>query len=341
MTTQVASGWDLLDSFDGATPTTISYAAPKTAYQNGDTRIVVIIFAGFSVTADSVVTDPVVTYGNVTGSARVTKTDWAGNPGQAVYLLTCYIPLDTYDGVSDVLSINLTNAAASQLDTFVNSPNRGAFGLVLSNVEATLNTDPFSTIQVHPDNAVSTDDAATLTFTTNAGDYLLGQGFNDTTGGPIDSLLPVGATESVQQIAATGAGSHSEGAMKASYFVCAAGTTDLSFGKNASFPAGTGNRVMFGGMIIRANSALVPSTRPKWVQFGRAIRLPHVLGGNGKFQHEKEALQAFMIEAVTNKVFAKFIPGASHGNSNIRVDVNHPSVSNKPIDFTTFTDTVQ
>lgn len=88
-------------------------------------------------------------------------------------------------------------------------------------------------------------------------------------------------------------------------------------------------------------SALTPSTRPKWVQFGRAIRLPHVLGGRGKFQHEKVALDTFVNEARTNKVFAKYIANASHGNSNIRVDVNHPSVSAQPVDSTTFTDTVQ
>lgn len=84
-----------------------------------------------------------------------------------------------------------------------------------------------------------------------------------------------------------------------------------------------------------------PSTRPKWVQFGRAIRLPHVLGGRGKFQHEKQAMQAFIAEARTNKVFAKYIANASRGDSNIRVDVNHPSVSSRPVDGTTFTDTVQ
>lgn len=84
-----------------------------------------------------------------------------------------------------------------------------------------------------------------------------------------------------------------------------------------------------------------PSARPKWVQFGRAIRLPHVLGGRGRFQHEKEALQTFIIEARTNKVFAKYIFGASHGDSNIRVDIHHPSVSTQPVDSTTFTDTVQ
>lgn len=87
---------------------------------------------------------------------------------------------------------------------------------------------------------------------------------------------------------------------------------------------------------------LIPaSTRPKWVQFGRAIRLPHVLGGRGRFQHEKEALQAFIVEARTNQIFAKRIANASHGTSNIRVDVNHPNVSAQPVDATTFTDTVQ
>lgn len=84
-----------------------------------------------------------------------------------------------------------------------------------------------------------------------------------------------------------------------------------------------------------------PSTSPKWVQFGRAIRLPHVLGGRGKFQHEKQALQTFITEARTNKVFAKYISNASRGDSNIRVDITHPSVSTQPRDATTFTETVQ
>lgn len=98
--------------------------------------------------------------------------------------------------------------------------------------------------------------------------------------------------------------------------------------------------------VARSNavpSVAFPSTAglPRWVQFGRAIRLPHVLGGRGKFQHEKQALQTFINEARTNKVFARYIAGASHGSSNIRVDVTHPEVSSQPVDATTFTTEVQ
>ena len=340
MTTQVASGWDLLNSFDGATPITIAYAAPKTAYLAGRQNIVLLVSAGFTVVANTTPETPVVQYGNVVGTAKITKVPWTGSLTTSVYWLTCYIPLDTYDGVSNVLSINFSGGDPASLDGFVNSVNRGAFGLVLYNVPAALNPNPLGTIQVHPDVANPADIAVTLSFTTGNGDYLIGQGFLNVTGGALDVLAPSGASASVQQISATGAGSHAEGAMKALYKVCSPGVTGLSFGASGT-GQGSGFRVIFGGFIVKVDSTLIPSTRPKWVQFGRAIRLPHILGGRGKFQHEKQALQTFITEARTNKVFAKYIAGASHGDSNIRVDVNHPSVSIQPVDATTFTDTVQ
>lgn len=100
--------------------------------------------------------------------------------------------------------------------------------------------------------------------------------------------------------------------------------------------------VMSDSVTLHVNAVVPePEMASRWVQFGRALRLPHVLGGAGKFQNEQTALEAFRLEADTNQVFAKYIDGASHGDLNIRVDITSPEVSTQPSDSTTFTDTVR
>jgi len=71
-----------------------------------------------------------------------------------------------------------------------------------------------------------------------------------------------------------------------------------------------------------------------WVRFARAIRLPRVLGGKtrSKFGNERAAIKAFVNEAQTNRVFARYANSTPHVDANIEVNLTSASVSAVPHD---------
>lgn len=73
----------------------------------------------------------------------------------------------------------------------------------------------------------------------------------------------------------------------------------------------------------------------RWIKFGRALRLPHVLGGTGKFQNEREAIKAFIAEAQGDAVFARYALDCPNNDGDIQVDITHTAVSTQPHDSTT------
>lgn len=73
----------------------------------------------------------------------------------------------------------------------------------------------------------------------------------------------------------------------------------------------------------------------RWVKFGRAIRLPHVLGGDGKFQNERAAIKAFVAEAQGAAVFARYALDCPNNDGDIQVDITSAEVSAQPHDSTT------
>lgn len=70
----------------------------------------------------------------------------------------------------------------------------------------------------------------------------------------------------------------------------------------------------------------------RWIRFGRALRLPHVLGGEGKFQNERTAIKAFVAEAQGDAVFARYALDSPNNDSDIQVDITHAAVSSQPHD---------
>lgn len=73
----------------------------------------------------------------------------------------------------------------------------------------------------------------------------------------------------------------------------------------------------------------------RWIRFGRAIRLPHVLGGEGKFQNERTMIEAFVKEAQGAAVFARYALDCPNNDSDIQVDITSAEVSSQPHDSTT------
>lgn len=71
-----------------------------------------------------------------------------------------------------------------------------------------------------------------------------------------------------------------------------------------------------------------------WVRFARALRLPRVLGGKfrSKFGNERSMIKAFVTEAQTSRVFARYANSAPHVDANIQVDIASASVSAQPHD---------
>lgn len=71
-----------------------------------------------------------------------------------------------------------------------------------------------------------------------------------------------------------------------------------------------------------------------WIRFARAIRLPGVLGSrpNSKFGNERKAIVAFVKEAQTNRVYARYANGTPHVDADIEVDIKSASVSHQPHD---------
>lgn len=73
----------------------------------------------------------------------------------------------------------------------------------------------------------------------------------------------------------------------------------------------------------------------RWIKFGRALRLPHVLGGDGKFQNERLAIQTFVNEAQGAAVFARYALDCPNNDGDIQVDITSAEVSAQPHDSTT------
>lgn len=71
-----------------------------------------------------------------------------------------------------------------------------------------------------------------------------------------------------------------------------------------------------------------------WIRFARALRLPGVLGSkpNSKFGNERAAVKAFVNEAQTNRVFARYANSTQHVDANIEVDIASASASHQPHD---------
>lgn len=71
-----------------------------------------------------------------------------------------------------------------------------------------------------------------------------------------------------------------------------------------------------------------------WVRFARVLRLPRVLGTKfrSKFSNERTMIKAFVNEAQTNRVFARYANGTQHVDANIQVDIASTSASAQPHD---------
>lgn len=71
-----------------------------------------------------------------------------------------------------------------------------------------------------------------------------------------------------------------------------------------------------------------------WIRFARVIRLPRVLGSKfrSKFGNERSMIKAFVKEAQTNRVFARYANSAPHVDANIQVDIASTSASAQPHD---------
>ena len=71
-----------------------------------------------------------------------------------------------------------------------------------------------------------------------------------------------------------------------------------------------------------------------WIRFARALRLPRVFGSkpHSKFGNERTMIKAFVNEAQTNKVFARYANSTPHVDANIEVDIAATTVSVQPHD---------